>query len=449
MDHVAAFNSSSSQMVNRDRRIPHTIANAGETGLEGNLQQMKLQDCVHYMQTGSCTFGARCHYNHPTAKKMHVVTPGHNMEELPDRPGQLECQFYIKTGTCRFGHACRYHHPRPKDESDSNGGQVQLNFLGLPLRPGEKECAYYLQTGSCKYGGTCRFHHPQPTTAGTMLPVSNSSVYSPSSAASPAPVPYQGGVPSCPVARSPFIPSGSGMPRPPSYGPVLVSSPQAISMPGSTAYKQQGLSSQMLSVDGGPQAAPRGFSYGKPQQQLDATATGVQGFGARPANSIVPSSHREIVFPERPGQPDCHYYMKTGDCKFGTNCKYHHPKDRSVSLPLGLNPMGLPLRPGKPPCTFYVRRGICKFGPVCKFDHPVGVSLSSLNEMPAAPYVPELFLITPASTSPERPYEVSKVEELQAATLDEPNVQFTGNGNTQQIISAQNDRDDETEGMID
>lgn len=51
-------------------------------------------------------------------------------------------------------------------------------------------------------------------------------------------------------------------------------------------------------------------------------------------------------FPERPGQPECSYFMKTGDCKFKSNCKYHHPKDRVLKSPsVVLSDKGLPLRP--------------------------------------------------------------------------------------------------------
>ena len=51
-------------------------------------------------------------------------------------------------------------------------------------------------------------------------------------------------------------------------------------------------------------------------------------------------------FPEQPGQPECSYFLKTGDCKFKSNCKYHHPKNQiSKSLPCALSDKGLPLRP--------------------------------------------------------------------------------------------------------
>lgn len=51
-------------------------------------------------------------------------------------------------------------------------------------------------------------------------------------------------------------------------------------------------------------------------------------------------------FPERPDQPECAYYLKTGDCKFKFNCKFHHPKNRlPKQSPYALSDKGLPLRP--------------------------------------------------------------------------------------------------------
>lgn len=58
------------------------------------------------------------------------------------------------------------------------------------------------------------------------------------------------------------------------------------------------------------------------------------------------NNQQEHGFPERPGQPDCQYYMRTGDCKFGATCKYHHP--RELSAPKSgymVNSLCLPLRP--------------------------------------------------------------------------------------------------------
>jgi len=65
-------------------------------------------------------------------------------------------------------------------------------------------------------------------------------------------------------------------------------------------------------------------------------------------SSIGPSGaiQKEHPFPERPDQPECHYYMKTGECKFGPSCRYHHPPDKGApKANVILSPVGLPLRP--------------------------------------------------------------------------------------------------------
>lgn len=73
---------------------------------------------------------------------------------------------------------------------------------------------------------------------------------------------------------------------------------------------------------------------------------------ARPYTSVPSavgpssSSPSEQVFPERPGEPECQYYLKTGDCKYGPSCRYHHPRDRVIPRTnCLLSPIGLPLRP--------------------------------------------------------------------------------------------------------
>ncbi|KAI5082633.1 hypothetical protein GOP47_0002376 [Adiantum capillus-veneris] len=402
-----------------------SVSHDTQTDLEGSLQQLKLQDCSYFLRTGTCAFGSKCRYNHPTAEKL-VVLSNNNVEDLPERPGQMECQFFMKTGTCKFGPACWYHHPRLKSATNGSG-QLQLNFLGLPLRPGEKECTYYLQTGSCKYGSTCRFHHPEPMATESVQPSLNFPTNLPNGLSTPTPVTYQDQGTTWPMARAPFMSSPMGMPRPLNVIPFVTSSPQHIPVTGPNPFQQPGQALQTPTSDRSCQVLPaRGVDYPHAQGQFTTGA----GLG-KPTATIL---HGQTIFPERPGQPDCHHYMKTGDCKFGLNCKYHHPKDRAMSLPSGLNPMGLPLRVGKQACPYYVKHGICKFGPVCKFDHPVNVlpysppyspSLSSLNEMPVAPYVPESSpSVSPGSTVSERLQNTVKGDESNANK--EPLTQASG-----------------------
>lgn len=67
---------------------------------------------------------------------------------------------------------------------------------------------------------------------------------------------------------------------------------------------------------------------------------------AFPPTGSLTDNRTMQVFPERPGQPECQYYMKTGDCKYGSSCKYHHPPDWVVpKTNCVLSNMGLPLRP--------------------------------------------------------------------------------------------------------
>ncbi|XP_035821565.1 zinc finger CCCH domain-containing protein 12 isoform X2 [Zea mays] len=315
-------------------------------------------DCTYYLRTGLCRFGMSCRFNHPPDRNLAIAS-ARMKGEYPERAGQPECQYYLKTGTCKFGPTCKFHHPR---EKAGIAGRVQLNTSGYPLRPNEKECAYYLKTGHCKYANTCKFHHPElfnvvPSSRGSPI---YTSVHS---SASAGPQSYTGTMPSWAFPRASFIPSPRWQ-SPSNYAPMIV--PQGlVQMQSWNSYTGQ------LQSPGAQQ------TYGSSQQ--GEASTGNQGMLSpyRPSSFPVPqyALQRENVFPERPDEPECQYYMKTGDCKFGAVCKFHHPRVRSLPPPdCVLSPMGLPLRPGEELCKFYSRYGICKFGANCKFDHPTVVA---------------------------------------------------------------------------
>lgn len=112
----------------------------------------------------------------------------------------------------------------------------------------------------------------------------------------------------------------------------------------------------LFALQQGPVGPPEGQQHGgyvyggSPQgEQMSSYAPYMQGSSAMgvPAHQAQSmGGQKDTVFPERPGQPECQYYMKTGDCKFGTTCRYHHPKDRATPSPTcHLSPIGLPLRP--------------------------------------------------------------------------------------------------------
>ncbi|TYI67941.1 hypothetical protein E1A91_D08G054500v1 [Gossypium mustelinum] len=308
-------------------------------GVESYPERLGVTDCVYYMRTGFCGYGNSCRYNHPR-NRAAVEAAVRATGEYPERPGEPVCQFYLKTGTCKFGASCKFHHPKDGGGSFSH---VSLNMHGYPLRPGEKECSYYLKTGQCKFGITCKFHHPQPS--GTSMSASAPQFYQPVQSPSvPVPEQYGGASTNVRVARPPPLP-GSYV-QGGAYGPVLFS-PGVVPIPGWSHYLAP--VSPVLS----PGAQPA----------VGATSL----YGLTHLSSSTPS------LAERPGEPECQYYLRTGDCKFGSSCRYHHPRDRVVpQTNCVLSPMGLPLRPGVQPCAFYLQNGHCKFGSTCKFDHPVG-----------------------------------------------------------------------------
>eukprot|EP00252_Welwitschia_mirabilis_P025553 TRINITY_DN8028_c0_g1_i1.p1 TRINITY_DN8028_c0_g1~~TRINITY_DN8028_c0_g1_i1.p1 ORF type:complete len:474 (-),score=90.36 TRINITY_DN8028_c0_g1_i1:546-1967(-) len=374
-----------------------------DSGLEEAMWQLNLQshdgkviyperpgetDCSYYLQTGVCGFGMNCRFNHPRNRNLVAGVPqgaGH----YPERPGEPECQYFLKTGLCKFGATCKYHHPRYKAGIQE---RLQLNLLGFPLRPNEKECSYYIKTGQCKYGITCKFHHPQPAGAPISIPASpfNTSF---ASLSAPRPQTYAGGLSAISIPRTNVV-SNSYVQGSPGYLPFVLSQ-GVMPLHGWSSFSP-GAQMGPIASDTQQQMTGTGLFFG-PQYTKDGTTTCMPGLyasylsPAAPLGIEPPNVQAEQMYPQRPGQQECLFYMRTGYCKFGSTCKYHHPRERNVTSQYPLSPVGLPLRQGVPTCPFYARQGFCKYGPTCKYDHPIGTlsyspSASSLADMPVAPY---------------------------------------------------------------
>lgn len=362
-------------------------------------------DCIYYLRTGVCGYGSNCRFNHPA----YIGQLAQYNNELPERHGQPDCQFFLKTGACKFGTTCKYHHPRDKPIAM----QVPLNVYGLPMRQDEKPCPFYMRTWSCKFGVACKFHHPQPAGVSTALSGSGSPTYGSagSSAVPSSGLSYVGGLPTWPLPRSPSVP-GLPMQSPQAYMP-LIFSPSHGMIPG-----QQRWNTYLGTVNPLPSMTSNALGYSNvynSRYQTESVSTGQAGL-----SELVPH------YPERPEQPECQYFMKTGRCKFGSDCKYHHPKERLASSDAyDLGPYGLPLRPGQAVCSNYTMYGMCKFGSTCKFDHPwtgyynYGVSMPMLSIVD--PTLIPNHIISPASraskTPPSKSSKLSdqtKFEEVQA-----------------------------------
>ncbi|WCJ36195.1 Zinc finger CCCH domain-containing protein 43 [Euphorbia peplus] len=331
----------------------------------------EAEDCSFYIKTGTCKFGSNCKFNHPVRRKHQnqgsrerVNERVYEREQGPERPGQTECKYYLRTGGCKYGKACRYNHSRANSPILPAKTSIlpvsDLNFLGLPIRLGERECPYYMRNGSCKYGASCRFNHPDPTAVGGSDPPSAfSNGSSPRLQSSSQSNVASWSSPRGQNESSPFMPI--------TYPPT------------------QGLPSQTPEWNGyqAPVYPPERSMHHPPPQFLINSGSDTNTYAHQQRMPVE-------EFPERPGQPECSFYMKTGDCKFKSNCKYHHPKNHnSRSPPCILSDKGLPLRPGKNVCSYYSRYGICKYGPACKFDHPIQqrtLSTGSVDDDEDSPY---------------------------------------------------------------
>ncbi|KAL3827858.1 hypothetical protein ACJIZ3_016660 [Penstemon smallii] len=335
-----------------------------------------LPDCSYYKRTGSCGYGAKCRYNHPRDRATLLVSG-----EYPERVGEPACQYYLRTGACKFGASCKFNHPKNAGGSLTN---VPLNSHGYPLRPGEKECSYYLKTGQCKFGVTCKFHHPH--LAGTSMPASAPPFYPRvQSLSSPSPEQFESSPTSYNRVARPPPPMLPGSYVAGAYGPLLLH-PGVVPIPNWNPY------SAPVSPAPSPGAQPSSV-YGMSQQISSSSA--VAAFSGSAYSQVPPPSfdgssiiaaakEHQHQFVERPGQPDCKFYMRTGDCKYGSSCRYNHPPDWALfkSSNCALSPLGLPLRPGVQACSFYLQNGHCKFGNSCKFDHPI----SNAKYSQAPPY---------------------------------------------------------------
>ncbi|KAL3509943.1 hypothetical protein ACH5RR_029344 [Cinchona calisaya] len=339
-------------------------------------------DCIHYLRTGTCAYGSRCRFSHPPYSGQDFQNSG----ELPERDGQPECKYYLKTGTCKYGSTCRYHHPQDRHSL----GQVLLNIWGLPMRKDEKPCPYYMRTNTCKFGVMCKFDHPQPSTMGNGLPVMGAAYGSHALSFMPTSgVPYVGEVSEISIPNTNYVTNVS-LQVPQTYMPVLLSPSHGWN----TYLATMGQPSITNSLGG---LASNG--------QMHRLSTSLSNL------------------PDRTDQPECRDFVNTGSCKYGLDCKYHHPRNKIAPLPSNsLGPLGLPLRPGQAVCSYYGQYGLCKYGPMCKFDHPLAGYLYNHNSgIPSLLYDPSILpyqwnsltvhsVETPPSKSSKLPDLVKKAE---------------------------------------
>ncbi|PWA74498.1 floral homeotic protein (HUA1) [Artemisia annua] len=327
------------------------------------------KDCAHYMLTRTCKFGDSCRFDHPLwvpeggIPDWKEVPVTDTSEPLPERQGVQDCP----TQKCKFGPSCKFNHP--KDKAATTSALENNEGSELPERPSEPPCSFYMKTGVCKYGSTCKFHHPKDivvaiggvgntngeqiegVTGGTAgsLALSNPPV-TPALLHNSKGLPIRPGEVDCPF----YLKTGSCK-----YSATCrYNHPERYAMDPPAAIAATSALHMNLGL-------------------VNPTPPFLQTLDPRIGQTTLGLG--TSIYPQRPGQLECDYYMKTGACMFGERCKYHHPLDRTAHAlsakegqqnTVKLTLAGLPRREGAVNCPYYMKTGACKYGATCKFDHP-------------------------------------------------------------------------------
>ncbi|BBH03719.1 Zinc finger C-x8-C-x5-C-x3-H type family protein [Prunus dulcis] len=303
-------------------------------------------DSSHNLKTGTHQFGSNCKFNLTRRSKNNQVSKNKMKERegLAEKPGKTECKVSKNKMKEREGLAekpgkteCKVSKNKMKERKGWQRSQARQNarfsftyifvvkFVvpekwgllvdlsvsknkmkereGLAEKPGktefkslgEKDCSCYMRTLSCMYGTKCRFNHPDPTPAGESDPPSGNG---------------NGGLASLQGASSATAARW--------YAPISLNNApiyEPIMIPPSQEFP-----SQNTEWNG----------YQAPERSMPAPPPYVMNHSVTETNTYeqYPQQKQVQEFPERPGQPVCLYFSRSGDCKHKSNCKYLHPKIR-------------------------------------------------------------------------------------------------------------------------
>jgi nucleoporin NUP42 len=254
------------------------------------------------------------------------------------------CTNWARDGTCRFGSSCKFSHSSKGGEGGGGGGSgfgharqssSQQGFGRVGVAGGfgnqnnnynngggggggfgsgvkkshqqsqdssasSKSCTNWTQTGSCRFGSKCKFNHSTPTSS------------------------FGGGVTS--------------------FGAFAGSNMQSSSQSTfgrSTDFGTVG----GLSLQGG-HAVHGASTFGR-----SGTAFG--------GSSNVPQQSQSSSISRSP----CTNWVTSGNCRFGSRCKFSHSSNGEGSNLQQISPSR------SPPCRSWDRDGSCRFGSNCRFVH--------------------------------------------------------------------------------
>ncbi|CAO2208684.1 unnamed protein product [Urochloa humidicola] len=363
---------SSNTMAKRPRR---------ESNLPMYPQRPGEKDCAFYMRTRTCKYGETCKFDHPQWVPKGGVPNWKEQDAedyYPERPGEPDCPHFVKSNNCRFKSKCKFNHPKEKQFPIAN------NAI-LPVRPFEPVCTSYAKTGKCKFGTICKFNHPKDIEISSSI--AKETIYTSTTGAKET-------IYTSTTDAAAHIGAADG--SVPATAPAEAHNPKGLPIrPGEvdcSFYMKTGSCKYGSTCRfNHPHRPVVDVTMMAPlaQTTLPTPAPIVSTAVLNPASNIiqsfdfhathVPIEPVAIIYPQRPGETVCDFYMKTGFCKYSQKCKFHHPTNRSApgayenedpQQAVTLTLAGLPRREDATACAFYMRSGTCRYGVHCKFDHP-------------------------------------------------------------------------------
>jgi len=332
---------------------------------QGLPKREGAEECQFFLKNGECKFSTTCKFNHPEYLYPSV---DFNSKGFPLRPGQPDCDFYLKRRECKFGCTCSKNHPelelpatatrpmpanlkpaqpgigmlrtppaaapmmaRPKTFAVPHAVPVMnvaMNSLGLPIRPGAIECKFYMSTRQCKFGATCQFTHPEM--GAESVPHQPVGDNEPATDFNSKGLPLRPGVDVC----SFFSKTGECK-----FGGACKfdHNEDAIGMDAASELNSVGLPSRpgeqicAFYLKTGQCKFGQQCKFDHPEEY----SKGGAGMTATTVAMAPPTMHierpqAEVLtsqgLPSRPGQTECAFYMKVGQCKFAATCKFDHPE---------------------------------------------------------------------------------------------------------------------------
>ncbi|GJN23692.1 hypothetical protein PR202_gb11360 [Eleusine coracana subsp. coracana] len=283
----------------------------------------------------------------------------------PQRPGRSNCRVYMSTGSCPYGLSCYLNHPQvsslqlktnpevpsfPSEQGNREAVQIlELNRVGLPIRENARNCMYYMRNGTCGYGKRCCYNHPEH--------VLDVQIYKPTGW-------DDNNLPSSPHSKKSSSPHSKKSSEHANLDEISSSS--------------EILPANILRMLLPPQSVPPG-TEAMEMKDPDWSSASDDSDGCCSADSSggpLRKQEHHVHYPERSGRQECPFLLKYGNCKFASSCQYYHPNDKFARTYHRKDPslseelMVYPDRPGAPECPFYMKTGACKFRAQCKFHHP-------------------------------------------------------------------------------